>query len=135
MATAKELRDSITKNREALKAAIEAAASKWETSPGGDARSPREDAEHAISLDLKDGQQAAAILGGNPPPAMEISFPTPAAAVEALTKIGAEVDKRFSWAEDRDLSKGQGGNTLESIFNHAMTHLAEHAENIKKATS
>ena len=134
MATAKELRDSITKNREALKAAIEAAAGKWETSPGGDAWSPRQNAEHAIGADLKDGQAAAAILGGNPPAGPEISFPTAAAAAEALAKVGAEVDKRFSWAEDRDLSKGQGGNTLESIFTHAMTHLAEHAANIKSAS-
>lgn len=133
MATAKELRDQITKNRSALKAAIEAAAGKWETSPGGDQWSPRQNAEHVIGLDLRDGQQAAAILGGNPPAAVETSFATAAAAVEALGKIGPEVDKRFSWAEDRDLSKAQGGNTLESIFTHALTHLAEHAENIKKA--
>jgi hypothetical protein len=133
MATAKELRDSITKNREALKAAIEGSAAKWETA-SGDAWSPRQNAEHAIGSDLKDGQQAAAILGGNPPPAVETSFPTAADAVAALSKVGTEVDKRFSWAEDRDLSKGQGANTLESIFTHAMTHLAEHAENIKAAS-
>jgi hypothetical protein len=131
MATAKELRDTITRNREALKAAIEASAGKWENSPGGDAWTPRRNAEHAIGADLRYGQQAAAILGGNPPAAVETSFDSAAAAVEALTKIGAEVDKRYSWAEDRDLSKGQGGNTLESIFTTAGSHLAEHAENIK----
>ena len=133
MASAKELRDSITKNREALKAAIEASSGKWETA-NGDAGSPRQIAENAIGADLKDGQQAAAILGGNPPPAVEMSFPTANDAVAALSKVGTEVDKRFSWAEDRDLSKGQGGSTLESIFTHAMTHLAEHAENIKAGT-
>jgi hypothetical protein len=130
MATAKELRESITKNREALKAAIEASAAKWETA-AGDGSSPRQNAEQAIGSDLKDGQQAAAILGGNPPPAVETSFATAADAVAALSKIGPEIDKRFSWAEDRDLSKAQGGNTLESIFTHAMTNLAETAEKIK----
>jgi hypothetical protein len=134
MASAKEMRDQVTKNREALKAAIEASSGKWETSPGGDAWSPRQNAEHAIGADLADGQKAAAILGGNPPAAIEISFPTAQAAAEALMKIGAEVDKRFSWAEDRDLSKSGAGTTLEAVINHAITHLAEHAENIKSAS-
>jgi DinB superfamily len=132
MATAKELRDSVTKNRAALVAAIEAAAGKWETSPGGDAWSPRQNAEHAVGSDVYYGKQAAAILGGNPPTAPETTFESAAAAAEALAKVGTEVDKRFSWAEDRDLSKGQGGNTLESIFAEAAKHLAEHAENISK---
>src|SRR5687767_14734041 len=129
MASAKELRDSITKNREALKAAIEASSAKWETASGDG--SPRQLAESAIGSDLKDGQQAAAILGGNPPPSVETSFATAADAVAALSKIGPEIDKRFSWAEDRDLAKAQGGSTLESIFTHAMKNLAESAEKIK----
>ena len=133
MATAKELRESITKNREALKEAIEAASAKWETA-SGDAGSPRQIAESAIGSDLKDGQQAAAILGGNPPPNVETSFATAADAVAALSKIGPEIDKRFSWAEDRDLAKAQGGSTLESIFTHAMKNLEEHAEKIKAAS-
>ena len=132
MATAKELRESITKNREALRAAIEAAAGKWETAGGGGS-SPRQSAEEAIGADLKNGQQAAAILGGNPPPSVETSFATAADAVAALNKIGPEIDKRFSWAEDRDLSKTQGGSSLESIFTSAMTNLAESAEKIKAA--
>lgn len=134
MASAKEMRDMVTKNRAALVAAIEASAAKWETSPGGDAWSPRQNAEHAIGADLSDGQKAAAILGGNPPAGVELSFASAADAAAALTKIGAEVDKRFSWAEDRDLSKSGAGTTLEAVINHAITHLAEHAENIKAAS-
>ena len=134
MASAKEMRDAVTKNREALKAAIEGAAGKWETAPGGDAWSPRQNAEHAIGADLGDGQKAAAILGGNPPAAIEISFATAADAAAALAKVGSEVDKRFSWAEDRDLSKTGAGTTLEAVINHAITHLAEHAANIKAAS-
>jgi hypothetical protein len=132
LATAKELRETISKNRAALVAAIEAASGKWETSPGGEEWSPRKNAEHAVGSDIYFGKQAAALLGGNPPPAVETSFDNAAAAAEALKKVGAEVDKRFSWAEDRDLSKGQGGNTLENIFVEAAKHLAEHAENIAK---
>lgn len=134
MASAKEMRDTVTKNRAALVAAIEAAAAKWDASPGGDAWSPRQNAEHAIGADLADGQKAAAILGGNPPQFGELSFASAAEAADALKKIGAEVDKRFSWAEDRDLSKSGAGTTLEGVINHAITHLAEHAENIKAAS-
>lgn len=135
MASAKELRDMISKNREALRQAIEAAAGKWETAPAGEEWSPRKMAEHAVGADLRDGVQAAAILGGNPPTGPETSFDSAQAAIDALTKIGAEVDKRFSWAEDRDLSKGRDGNTLESILNHDASHLAEHAAQIKAAAS
>ncbi len=129
MASAKEMRATVTKNREALRAAIEAAAAKWENG----APSPRQTAEQAIGLDLSNGQKAAAILGGNPPPTIEISFPTAQAAAEALAKVGAEVDKRFSWAEDRDLSKSSGGTTLEAVINGAITGLKEHADQIKAA--
>ena len=126
MASAKEMRDMVTKNRESLKAAIEGAASKWEAGP-------RQAAEQAIGADLNDGRQAAAILGGNPPAAIEISFATAQAAAEALMKVGSEVDKRFSWAEDRDLSKSSGGTTLEAVISHAASQLGEAAESIKKA--
>ena len=134
MASAKEMRETVTKNRQALIAAIEAAAAKWDASPGGDAWSPRQNAEHAIGADVRFGGQASAILGGNPPAAVETSFASAADAAAALTKVGAEVDKRFSWAEDRDLSKAAGGKTLEAVLADAASHLAEHAENIKSAS-
>ncbi len=134
MASAKEMRETVTKNRQALIAAIEAAAAKWDASPGGDAWSPRQNAEHAIGADVRFGGQASAILGGNPPAAVETSFASAADAAAALAKVGAEVDKRFSWAEDRDLSKAAGGKTLEAVLADAASHLAEHAENIKSGS-
>lgn len=129
MATSKELRANITKNREALKSAIEGAASKWEEAKAGDGdqRSPREVAEHAFGADQRNASTAAAILGGNPPPAAEASFATAQDAAEAVAKLGPEFDRRYSWAEDRDLSKGREGNTLEGVMQSAANHLAEHA--------
>lgn len=133
MATAKELREQITKNRESLKAAVEAAASKWEDASAGDGdqRNPRQIVEHAIAADVRDAAAAAAILGGNPPNAGEISFATAQDASDAIAKLGPEVDKRFSWAEDRDLPKGRDGKTLEGVMEHAASHLAEHTAEIK----
>jgi hypothetical protein len=134
MASAKELRDMVTKNRDALRQAIEGASGKWEASPGGEEWAPRRIAEHAIRADLNDGVKAAAILGGNPPTGPEMEFASAEAAAQALMSIGSEVDKRFSWAEDRDLGKGRDGATLESILQHAASHLAEHTEQIKAAS-
>lgn len=134
MATAKEMRETIAKNRQELIAAIEAAAAKWDVSPGGDAWSPRKNAEHAVGAEAYYAKQAAAILGGNPPASVETDFATPADAAAALAKAGAEADKRFSWAEDRDLSKAGGGKTLEGVLAEAAEHIAEHAANIKAAS-
>jgi hypothetical protein len=133
MATVKELRDKITANREALKAAIEAASGKWEDASAGDGdqRNPRQIAEHAIGADVRYAGNAAAILGGNPVAQQEISLASAQDAVDTITKLGPEVDKRFSWAEDRDLPKQRDGRSLESIMESAASHLAEHAAEIK----
>jgi hypothetical protein len=129
MATVKELRDKITKSREELKAAIEGVAGKWEDQSAGDGdqRNPRQIAEHAISADVRYAGSAAAILGGNPVAPSEISLASAKDAVDAIAKLGPEVDKRFSWAEDRDLSKQRDGRSLESLMELAAAHLAEHA--------
>ncbi|MEZ4501258.1 MAG: hypothetical protein R3C39_01370 [Dehalococcoidia bacterium] len=133
MATVKELRDKITANREALKSAIEAASGKWEDASAGDGdqRNPRQIAEHAIGADVRYAGSAAAILGGNPVPSSEISLASAQEAVDAIGKLGPEIDKRFSWAEDRDLSKQRDGRSLEQIMESAASHLAEHAGEIK----
>lgn len=133
MATVKELRDKITANRETLKAAIEAASGKWEDASAGDGdqRNPRQIAEHAIGADVRYAGTAAAILGGNPVASSELSFGSAQDAVEAISKLGPEVDKRFSWAEDRDLSKQRDGRSLEATMELAASHLAEHAAEIK----
>jgi hypothetical protein len=119
MPSAKELRQSITSSREALIAAIEAASGRWEE--GGDS-SPKALAMTALKAEVEQASKAAAILGGNPLSAQDWALANAGEATEALKKIGPEVDKRFSWAEDRDLSKGQGGMTLEQIMQtHANT--------------
>ena len=130
MATVKELRAKIAENREELKAAIESAGN-W------DAARPK--AEQALTADVASATRAAIILGGNPPAKEELALDSAAAAVEALTNAGPENDRRYSWAEDRDLSKQAPADplstdappTLESVMQSAADQLATSAEQIK----
>ena len=140
MATVKELRATISANRESLKEAIAAASGKWEDA-NGEEWSPRRTAEHALAGDIRYATSAAVILGGNPPAKQELELATADAAVEVLTANGPENDRRYSWAEDRDLSKQAPSDplsnaapaTLESVMESAASHLAEHAAQIKAA--
>lgn len=119
MASAKELREAISKNRQSLVEAIEAAGGRWEGS--GDT-GPRAVAASVMRAEAERASQAAAILGGNPVVAQDWPLASASEAAETLKKLGVEVDKRFSWAEDRDLSKGQAGVTLEQVMqSHAAT--------------
>jgi len=134
MATAKELREAIVKNREALKQAFESAGGKWEETMPGDEWSPRRVAEHAVGQEVNYANRAAGILGGNPVASQEWAFENAQAAVEALGKVGPEADKRYAWAEDRDLTKADGNNrTLQATMESAANHLMEHVEQLKKA--
>lgn len=131
MATVKELRAKIAENREELKAAIESASGNW------DAARPK--AEEALTADIASATRAAIILGGNPPAKEEAAFDSAAAAVAALTSAGPENDRRYSWAEDRDLGKqapadplsNEAPPTLESVMQGAAEQLATSAQQIK----
>jgi hypothetical protein len=133
MASAKELREMIAMNRETLKQAFESAGAKWEETLPDDEWSPRRIAEHAVGQETTYANRAAGILGGNPVPTQEWTFENAQAAVEALTKIGPEADKRYAWAEDRDLPKSDGTRTLQATMESAANHLMEHVEQLKKA--
>ncbi len=131
MATVKELRAKIAENREVLKAAIESASGDWDAA--------RPTVEQALTDDVASATRAAIILGGNPPAKEELALDSAAAAVEALTTAGPENDRRYGWAEDRDLGKqapadpqsGEAPPTLESVMQGAADQLATSAQQIK----
>ena len=130
MATVKELRAKIAENREVLKAAIESASGNWDAA--------RPTAEQALSDDIASATRAAIILGGNPPAKGGMALDSAAAAVEALSSAGPENDRRYGWAEDRDLNKQAPGDpqsaetppTLESVMQGAADQLATSAKQI-----
>ncbi len=134
MATAKELREAIAKNRETLKQALESVSGKWEETIPGDEWSPRRVAEHVVGQEVNYANRAAGILGGNPVPSQEWAFENAQAAIDALSSVGPEADKRYAWAEDRDLAKADGNNrTLQATMESAANHLNEHVGQLQKA--
>ncbi len=128
MASAKELREMVSTHRQSLLEAIEAAAGRWDAS--GDS-GPQAVTASILRAEAERASQAAAILGGNPVPTQSWPLASAAEAAESLRKLGAEVDKRFSWAEDRDLSKSQGGVTLEQVMQAHATSLNEAATQVR----
>ncbi len=128
MASAKELRETITRNREALLEAIAAASSRWDSAGEN---SPRSIAEAVAKSEVERASKAAAVLGGNPVAAPQIELTSAEAAADALRRLGPEVDKRFSWAEDRDLSKASDGTTLEQLMTTHAAELSSHAERLR----
>lgn len=128
MASARELRETIAKNRQALVEAVEAAGGNWDA--GGDTGA-RAVAAGVMRAEAERASQAAAILGGNPVATQDWPRGTAAEAAEAIRKLGAEADKRFSWAEDRDLGKAQGGVTLEQVLQAHASALTEAAAQLR----
>jgi len=128
VATARELRETITRNREALVEAVAAASSRWDSSGEN---SPRAIAEAAARAEVERASKAAAVLGGNPLTAPQLELTSAEAAADALRKLGPEVDKRFSWAEDRDLAKASEGMTLEQLMTTHATELSAQAERLR----
>ena len=118
----------ITQNREALVEAIAGASSRWD---GEGDNSPRKIAEAAVRSEVDRASKAAGVLGGNPIAAQEWDLASAEAAADALRKLGPEVDKRFSWAEDRDLSKSADGMTLEQIMTTHAGELSANAERVR----
>ena len=49
----------------------------------------------------------------------------------ARRTVGPEIDKRFSWAEDRDLSKSSEGMTLEQLMTTHASELSAQAERLR----
>ncbi len=150
MPTAEELRQTITANRAALRATIEAASDRWE-SGDDDGWSPRRITEHCIDRDIGLGGIAAAAMRGEPaaerfaqtnePDAPNpCSFATAAEALTALDESGVASDEALRDIEDRDLAKPAELNTggarpsiLESVLWLMGWHLNDNAEQIRKA--
>ena len=128
MASAKELREQIKQSREELATAVAGASGRW--SEEGE-NGPRAIIEATIRSEVDRASQAAALLGGNPVVARDLTLSSAEDAAAALRQLGPEVDKRFSWAEDRDLSKASGGTTLEQLMTVHASDLAANAERVR----
>lgn len=138
MATPDELRAAIAEGREALKAAIAAAANAWETKPqageGEDAWSPRQVAEHVIPTE---GFFTSAVCAACGYPGLERisgSYPTAQDALRHLDEVIELSNKKLKYVTETDLAKRHErfGSTEDLMVGNAR-HLNEHAAQIRAA--
>ncbi len=143
MASSAELRQKIAEGHKSLRAAIEAAAGRWEQTPNGNADewSPRQAAEHCLGSDVAFAGWVAGVMLGKAPERKDLAFPTAQDALNALSGITDPCERVYAWVEDRDLQKrcAQIGNissqipaTLEGALQLAAYHLNDHAGQISR---
>ncbi len=139
MATADELRQTITTNRQALSEAIDAAAGKWETGDD-DNWSPRKVAEHCIPAEISFAGMVAGAMQGKAPEAGEANFASASDAATALVASAEASDKVLRYIEDRDLGKAAPmpdgipfEKNIEGVLKLAAYHLNDHAGQIGNA--
>lgn len=139
MASADELRQAIATNRQALRAAIEATAGKWEVGDE-DNWGPRRVAEHCIGAEFTFAGMVAKAIQSKAPDSSELSFASSAEATSGLDAAAAASDNVFSYIEDHDLVKAAPmpdgvpfGKNIEGVLNLAAWHLNDHAGQLGKA--
>jgi uncharacterized damage-inducible protein DinB len=137
MASADELRSAVEQARQELRAAIEAAAGRWEESPGGEEWAAKRVAEHVVGAERGYAGRVATAMQGRPPERTELQLASAEEALQALEAAGADFSRVVRYVEDRDLKKvpEPGKPDVEAIMRGAADHLREHAEQIRAAAA
>lgn len=138
MATPDELRAAIAESRTVFRAALESAGPAWEKQPAGegeDAWSPRQVAEHAVPAEVQLASMVCVACGYPGLDKPEGSYPTPAAAIEALEQAAAQSDGRLKYVTDTDIVKPDNFfKTVEGIMQYNASHLRDHAAQIQRVS-
>ena len=136
MASAEELRTSISAGQAALREAIAGAGEVWEQAPEGgegeDSWSPRQAAEHVIGSEVLFVGAIAGAIDQAKPERAELALASTEEALAALT-AAVEVSARvYAAVTDDDLAKeaGGGNSTVESMMGIHAGHGADHAQQI-----
>jgi len=140
MASADELRQTITENRAKLLEAIEGASGNWVLGDveGDEANwGSRKVAEHCIGSEAAFAGMVAGVMLSKAPEREELSLESSADAVAALEAAAASTDKVFRYVEDRDLAKTAPmpdgvpfSKDIEGVLTLAAYHLDDHAKQI-----
>ena len=140
MASADELRQTITENRAKLREAIEGASGNWVLGDveGDEANwGSRKVAEHCIGSEAVFAGMVAGVMLSKAPEREELSLESSADAVAALEAAAASTDKVFRYVEDRDLAKtapmpdgAPFSKDIEGVLTLAAYHLDDHAKQI-----
>ena len=140
MPAAEEIRGGLSENRELLRAAIADAEARWEQSPAPEAEgeeswSPRQVAEHVIGAERFFASRTAQTLEREGPETGELSLASAADALAALSEVSETADAVYATLSDADLEKDTGRGPLSGLLEIAVGHLANHAEQIRAASS
>ena len=133
MARTDELRAEIAAARAQLRAAIEGSADGWERSPGGEAWSPRQIAEHAIRADVSFARYVAGATGqpGADEPREELSLPAGSDALAAIEQATGVADPVWAAVQDGQLAlPAPPMDSVEDAMRTAGSHLRDHAQQI-----
>lgn len=139
MATAEELRTSISAGQAALREAIAGAGDVWENAPddgseGEESWSPRQAAEHVIGSEVFFAGAIAGAIDQSGPERAELSLASTEEALAALTAAVAASEQVYAALTDDDLAKEVGSGTVESLLEIHAGHGLDHAQQIASAS-
>ncbi|MDZ7728742.1 MAG: DinB family protein [Dehalococcoidia bacterium] len=138
MATPDELRTQLESARAEFRKALEAAGSGWEQKPAGgegeEAWSPRQVAEHAIGTETYFATSICKACGYPGVDPIETDFPTADVAVTAFDAAVEACNKKLKHVSAEDLAQSHDRlGSVENIFQMDISHMTDHAQQIRNA--
>ena len=144
MATTRELIADIEEKRQALRQAIEGAGGQWEVAPGQGEWTPRQTAEHAISMERMYAGLVAEALQRPGPPGQELALASELEAVRAFEAAIQDCSPVLAGVTDGDLAKPSElrgdlpspdtPETVEGVLSLIAFHLDDHTTQIVEAS-
>ncbi len=130
MPDAAELRQHIAEARSRLQRTVPKMSDGWAVSPGADARSPREIAEHALQVEHHFTIVIAEAIGAAPPTSCEFACVTPDDAIAGLGALHDATQAIIDAVSDDDLEKsspvfGTVYGTMALAAHHMNLHTLE----------
>lgn len=138
MATPDELRTQLESARAEFRKALEVAGSGWEQQPAGgegeEAWSPRQVAEHAIGTETYFATSICKSCGYPGVEPIETNFPTANDALQAFDAAVEACNKKLKHVSAEDLAHThERMGSVENIFQINITHMQDHAQQIRNA--
>jgi hypothetical protein len=136
MATPDELREQLAEARAEFRAALSGAGSTWETEPAGgegeEAWAPRQVAAHAIGAETFFTTAICKACGYDGVDPVQADCASADEAVRVFDEAVEACNKKLKYVSDTDLEKtNERFGNVENLFQVNITHMREHAEQIR----
>ena len=130
MPDAAELRQHIAEARSRFERTVPKMSGHWDASPGGDARSPQANAEHALQVEHYFATVVAEAISADAPTACDFSYATPTDALAGLSALNDATQAIVDAVSDDDLEKaspvfGTVYGTMALAAHHMNLHTLE----------